>query len=127
MDLYKDINSMPITVFMQFQKYVIIEQGLGSNFQDFGQKLSKLTELVVHEQKEQSLEEIKNLYHLFYSLVDKKGDVKLHAIASLVKGNEGKSEEELGEFVKKNLLSKNVAEIYETYFDLKKKLLQQLH
>lgn len=123
MDLYKDINTMPIKVFMRFQKYVMIEQGLGSNVQDFSTHLAKLNEYIVNNRTENAIEEIKNVFNLFYNIVEKEQDVKLYAIASLVKGNENLGDEELKEFVNKNLLSKVVGEIYETYFDLKKKLL----
>ena len=123
MELYKDINTMPITVFMRFQKYVMIEQGLGSNVQDFSTRLSKLNEYIYHDRKDNALEELKNVFNLFYSIVEKEQDVKLYAIASLVKGNEQLGDEELKEYVTNNLLNKTVNEIYETYFELKKKLL----
>ena len=123
MELYKDINTMPITVFMKFQKYVMIEQGLGSNVQDFSTRLSKMGEYISHNRKDNALEELKNVFNLFYSIVEKEQDVKLYAIATLIKGNEKLSDEELKEYVTNNLIQKTVGEIYETYFELKKKLL----
>lgn len=123
MELYKDINTMPITVFMRFQKYVMIEQGLGSNVQDFSTRLSKLNEYIINNRKDNAVEELKNVFSLFYNIVEKEQDVKLYAIACLVKGNEKLSDDEIKEFVKDRLLNKTVSEIYETYFDLKKKLL----
>ena len=123
MELYKDINSMPITVFMKFQKYVMIEQGLGSNVQDFSTRLSKMGEYISHNRKDNALEELKNVFNLFYSIVEKEQDVKLYAIAVLIKGNEQLGDEEIKDYVSKNLLNKTVEEIYKTYFELKKKLL----
>ena len=108
---------------MRFQKYVMIEQGLGSNVQDFSTRLSKINEYITHNRKDNALEELKNVFNLFYSIVDKEQDVKLYAIAALIKGNEQLGDEELKEYVDTNLLNKTVNEIYETYFELKKKLL----
>jgi hypothetical protein len=63
------------------------------------------------------------VFNLFYSIVDKEQDVKLYAIAVLIKGNEQLGDEEIKDYVSKNLLNKTVEEIYKTYFELKKKLL----
>ena len=108
---------------MKFQKYVMIEQGLGSNVQDFSTRLSKINEYIINNRKDNALEELKNVFNLFYSIVDKEQDVKLYAIATLIKGNEKISDEELKEYVTNNLMNKTVEEIYKTYFELKKKLL----
>ena len=101
----------------------MIEQGLGSNVQDFSTRLSKINEYIINNRKDNALEELKNVFNLFYSIVDKEQDVKLYAIATLIKGNEKISDEELKEYVTNNLMNKTVEEIYKTYFELKKKLL----
>jgi len=123
MELYKDIETMPITVFMKFQKYVLIENGVGTNVQDFSKRLAKLYEYTVNNKPKFVLEEIANLQTLFYNVVEKEQDAKLYALSYLVKGNEQKSEDEVKEFIEKNLKKLTTKYIYELYFELKKKLL----
>jgi len=123
MELYKDIETMPITVFMKFQKYVLIENGVGTNVQDFSKRLAKLYEYTVNNKPKFVLEEIANLQTLFYNVVEKEQDAKLYALAYLVKGNEQKSEDEVKQFIEKNLKKLTTKYIYELYFELKKKLL----
>ena len=123
MELYKDIETMPITVFMKFQKYVLIENGVGTNVQDFSKRLAKLYEYTINNKPKFALEEIANLQTLFYNVVEKEQDAKLYALAYLVKGNEQKSEDEVKQFIEKNLKKLTTKYIYELYFELKKKLL----
>jgi hypothetical protein len=123
MELYKDIETMPITVFMKFQKYVLIENGVGTNVQDFSKRLAKLYEYTVNNKPKFAMEEIANLQTLFYNVVEKEQDAKLYALSYLVKGNEQKSEDEVKEFIEKNLKKLTTKYIYELYFELKKKLL----
>ena len=123
MQLLTDINTMPIKVFMRFQKYVMIEQGIGSNVTDFDKHFNKMYEYISYKKNDEALKECMNLRNLFFNLVEKEQDIKLYAIASVTKGNENFGEDEITDYVNNVLKNKNVEEIYTAYYELKKKLL----
>jgi len=123
MELWSDIDTMPHKVFMRFQRYVMIEQGIGSDVQSFDKLFTKTYEYISHNKMQYAYDEVMNMRNLFFNLVEKEQDPKLSAIAVLVKGNEDKGEDEIDKYVNDVLKHKSVGEIYKTYFDLKKKLL----
>ena len=122
---YSDASLMPILKFKDFQKYCLLESGLGSSFGDIQSKLEKLAMFVNKDLKGDSIQEINNIREAcFYNLNGV--NLKHLSFACLIESINGeavkntKSDlEEALSLLNENGLTQKVLE--DSYKDLKKK------
>ena len=89
-ELYEDIESMPIVAFSKMQKYQLISSGIGDSIGDFEGHFERLFKLVSGENKDKTVIELSNIRHLFWHIMNEISPESL-AFACLVKtinGNE---------------------------------------
>lgn len=63
-------EELPIKRYTKFQKYLLIESGVGSTINEIGTHFSKVFDYLVHKLTDQALQETKNLYYNFYLLLN---------------------------------------------------------
>lgn len=69
-ELYDSIDEMPIENFVQMEKNLIIEGGVGDNIGDFDNRLGLLNQFVSTGHKQKALNEINNMRNLFYNITN---------------------------------------------------------
>lgn len=81
--LYASAEEMPIKRYNKFQKYLLVESGVGSDVESAGRHLSKLFEFIGGSMKDESLVEAKNLFYNFY-MIQQEENLPAMALACLV-------------------------------------------
>ena len=69
-ELYDNIDEIPIINFSQLEKNLIIESGVGASIQDFDQRLNHLTQFISTNHKDKALNEINNMRNLFWNVTN---------------------------------------------------------
>ena len=64
--LYDSIENLPVYLFSKMQKYQMIENGIGKNIAEFDTHLKTTIEYLTHDKKEQAIQELTNMRHLFW-------------------------------------------------------------
>lgn len=68
--LYDSIENMPIVNFQAFNKFMLIDSGIGSDFSDIDNHISKIAKLINSDKKE-ALQELQNMRQSFYFISQK--------------------------------------------------------
>ena len=71
--LYDSCKEMPITRYHELQKLAMIDMGIGSTVEDFNGHFSKLHAYIANNKKEDSINEMKNVFKNFYLMIDRVG------------------------------------------------------
>ena len=71
--LYDSCKEMPITRYHELQKLAMIDMGIGSTVEDFNGHFSKLHAYIANDKKEDSINEMKNVFKNFYLMIDRVG------------------------------------------------------
>jgi hypothetical protein len=125
-EFYNDVSELPFSRFNSFNKYVMLDAELGNTIQDFDKMVSRISEFMDKEMKEDAKRELLNMRIVYHNILHE-NDVKGLAFASMIKKYKGKpvddfSEEKLKELLvelsSKGLTIKDVAD---KNSDLKKK------
>jgi hypothetical protein len=69
-ELYDTCKEMPVTRYNELQKLMLIDVGIGSTVEDFNLRFSKLQSYVEAEKKDESLNEMANLFRSFYLMIN---------------------------------------------------------
>lgn len=69
LELYQTAAELPIKRYSQFQKYNVMESGIGSDMDAIGGHFSKLFEFITYDMKADAMQEAKNLYYNFYTML----------------------------------------------------------
>lgn len=67
---YSAIEELPIKRYSKFQKYNLIESGIGTDIEAIGFHFSKLFEYQSHKMFTEALQETKNLYYNLYMILE---------------------------------------------------------
>lgn len=119
--LYDDIDQMPVNRYMKFNKYLMLNDQIGSSWDDFDQNhMIRIIRLI--EDKEKLLLELKNLRNLFYNLVNEVNP-KLIAFGCLVASVNGESVNDLSFDGLRSLMIR-LGELGLSWSEVKKKLPQ---
>ena len=122
LDLYDNIDQLPIERFNKANKFWMLHDNLGSSFEDIDKNhLSKLA--LISGDKEKCLKEIANLRILIYNIINEVS-VKNMSFACLVSKVNGKPVEDLSDNGLKKLL-KELSDKGLTNEVLKKKLMKR--
>jgi hypothetical protein len=68
--LYHAADELPIKRYSRFQKYNLIESGVGSDMESIAKHFAKLFEFISYKLHKEALEESKNLYYSFYMMLE---------------------------------------------------------
>lgn len=91
-EIYDDINEMPVVRYQRYQKLLLIDAGIGSDLTALDQRLAKVGGFISSGDKENALKELSNLRQSVF-FIQTEFDTKLKAIAALVKSVDGKDVE----------------------------------
>lgn len=87
--IYQSAEELPIMRYARFQRYCILDSGVGSTMDDIGKHFGKLFEFLSHNMNEEAVMEAKNLYYNYFIILE---DLSLNgmAFASLIYSINGK-------------------------------------
>lgn len=88
-ELYDSIDELPIKRFHKFNKYLLVDAGVGSDLNDINEKIGKIMRYVDRSDKVNARIELENLRQAMY-LVTQETNPKHLAFMVLVKSIEGK-------------------------------------
>lgn len=96
LSLYNAAEELPIKRYSKFQKYMLIETGVGSDLESIGKHFSKLFAFLGQKLVPESFQETKNLYYNFFMLLE---EINIPGIAftCLVHSIDGKEINDLSE------------------------------
>ena len=69
-ELYDNIDEMPIQNFAQLEKNLIIEGGVGASIGDFDLRFSSLVQFISSGHKEKAMNEVNNMRNLFWNITN---------------------------------------------------------
>lgn len=122
--LYDSIDEMPIENFQKYNKYIIIDAGLGSDIDSVDEHIVQLAKLINSDDKKKAMQELQNMRQNMHMIVSGISP-RYMAFAALIYSIDGKKVESQSDTSLQELLSDlKKAEhnsIIETLFQLKKK------
>lgn len=126
--LYDSIDELPITRFHKYNKYLLIDSGIGSDLSDIDSHIERLYRYISHDSKH-AVQELQNLRQSLY-MVSQEISAKFLSFAVLVESIDGVKRDDLSDEGMKNTLellkempNGMISEIVES---LKKKLDSEL-
>ena len=87
--LYDDIEDMPIANFQKYNKYLLIDSGIGSDSNDIDSHISKIAKFIKNDDKGKALQELQNMRQNIY-MINSHISPKYMAFAALIKSIDGK-------------------------------------
>lgn len=66
-EIYDSIDDLPIRRFHKFNKYMLIDSGIGSDLNDINSHISKIAKFI-HKDKKDALKELENLRQSLYMI-----------------------------------------------------------
>jgi hypothetical protein len=67
--MYNSAEELPIKRYSKFQRYNILESGVGSDIESIGSHFGKMFEFLNYKMNEEALQEAKNLYYNFFLIL----------------------------------------------------------
>lgn len=127
--LYDSIDEMPIANFQKYNKYVLIDSGIGSDLDSVDKHVVDLAKIIKSGDKAKAIQELQNLRQNMHMIVQGVSP-KYLAFAALIYSINGKVQKDLSDSGLKSILSE-ISEIkHSTLIDLliwlKKKLSTEL-
>lgn len=87
--LYDDIEDMPIVNFQKYNKYLLIDSGIGSDSNDIDSHIMKIAKFIKSDDKGKALQELQNMRQNMY-MITSNISPKYMAFASLIHSIDGK-------------------------------------
>lgn len=88
-EIYDSIDMLPITRFHKYQKYLLVDSGVGSDIQAFDQRVEKARRFMMAGQTDKAIKEFENLRQCVFMIQSEISPRHL-AFACLVKSIDGK-------------------------------------
>jgi len=95
-EMYDSIEDMPITRYNSFNRYSIIDSGLGNTFGDVDQKITETIGLVNSDAKEKAIQSLMNMRNTYYFLFENI-DPKSSSFICMIKSIDGKPNDDISE------------------------------
>lgn len=102
--LYDSIDEMPIVNFQKYNKYLLIDSGIGSNVDDYNEHITRIIQYIKANKKEELTKELTNTRQLLY-MINSGISPKYLAFAALIAEFDGKKVYDLSDDNLKNILS----------------------
>lgn len=123
--VYDSIDEMPIANFQKYNKYLMIDSGIGSDVDDIDAHITKIAKYIKSKDEKKALLELQNMRQSMY-MVNSEISPKYLAFAALIHSIDGKEVTDLSDDGLKALLEeiKHIkhSKVIEFLFWLKKKL-----
>ena len=123
--VYDSIDEMPIANFQKYNKYLMIDSGIGSDVDDIDAHITKIAKYIKSKDEKKALLELQNMRQSMY-MVNSEISPKYLAFASLIHSIDGKEVTDLSDDGLKALLEEikqiKHSKVIEFLFWLKKKL-----
>jgi hypothetical protein len=128
-EVYDNIEEMPMRRFHAFNKFMLIDSGIGSTLQDFDTHLAKARAYVATKKNEQAMTELDNLRQNYFFIMEGISP-KYMAFATLVARIDGKECNDLSEDgirkVLETIADAPISTLNETFEGVKKKIEEDL-
>lgn len=130
-ELYDSIEDMPITRYNSFNRYSIIDSGLGNTFADVDQKITETIGLLNSDQKEKAVQSLLNMRNTYYFMFENI-DPKCNSFLCMIKSIDGVPNDDISENgllkAKDRLLKTKISRqmIITLLGEIKKKLMMSL-
>lgn len=125
--VYDSIDEMPIANFQKYNKYLMIDSGIGSDVDDIDAHITKIAKYIKSKDEKKALLELQNMRQSMY-MVNSEISPKYLAFAALIHSIDGKEVTDLSDDGLKALLEEikqiKHSKVIEFLFWLKKKLLR---
>lgn len=86
--LYDSIDELPISAYQRYNKFLLIDAGIGSSVDDFDAHIVKLAKLIGNNDREKAMQELQNMRQNLY-MVNSSISPKYLAFAALVHSIDG--------------------------------------
>lgn len=93
---YDSIEDLPMTRYQKFNKFLLIDAGLGSDVEHFAEHANRIAAFIRQDKKEDALKEVRNLTQCV-QLVASEVSPAFLAFAALIKSIDGKPVDDLSE------------------------------
>ena len=90
--LYDSVDELPISAYQRYNKFLLIDAGIGSSIDDFDAHLVKLAKLIGNNDREKAAQELQNMRQNLY-MINSKISPKYLAFAALIYSIDGKKVE----------------------------------
>lgn len=103
--LYDSVDELPIGAYQRYNKFLLIDAGIGSSVDDFDAHIVKLAKLIGNNEREKAMQELQNMRQNLF-MVNSKVSPKYLAFAALVYSIDGKKVEAVSDDDYSELLAK---------------------
>ena len=103
--LYDSVDELPIGAYQRYNKFLLIDAGIGSSVDDFDAHIVKLAKLIGNNEREKAAQELQNMRQNLY-MINANISPKYMAFAALVYSIDGQkieavSDDDYGELLAK--------------------------
>lgn len=127
--IYDSIDEMPIVNFQKYNKYLLIDSGIGSDADDIDAHITRIAKFIKANNNKKAMQELQNMRQNMY-MVNNEISPKYLAFAALIQSVDGKEISDLSDDSLKNTLNDIKAIKHSTIVDflvwLKKKVATEL-
>ena len=103
--LYDSVDELPIGAYQRYNKFLLIDAGIGSSIDDFDAHIVKLAKLIGNNEREKAIQELQNMRQNLF-MINSKVSPKYLAFAALVYSIDGKKIEAVSDDDYSELLAK---------------------
>lgn len=103
--VYDSIDEMPIINFQKYNKYLLIDSGIGSDVDDIDAHIARIAKFIKSNNAKKALQELQNMRQNMY-MVNSEISPKYLAFAALIHSIDGKEVNDLSDDGLKNVLAK---------------------
>ena len=90
--LYDSVDELPIGAYQRYNKFLLIDAGIGSSVDDFDAHIVKLAKLIGNNEREKAIQELQNMRQNLF-MINSRVSPKYLAFAALVYSIDGKKVE----------------------------------
>lgn len=127
--VYDSIDELPMVRFHKYQKYLMIDSGVGSDLRSFDERAERIRRFLMNNEPDKAIQEMNNLRQCVY-LIQSEINPKHLAFATLVKDIDGFPQDDLSDEGLKRVLETlgdgTIEEVAETTNAAKKKIESEL-
>ena len=102
--VYDSIDEMPIVNFQKYNKYLLIDSGIGSDADDIDAHITRVAKFIKANNSKKALQELQNMRQNMY-MVNNEISPKYLAFAALIQSVDGKEISDLSDDSLKNTLN----------------------
>lgn len=103
--VYDSIDEMPIVNFQKYNKYLLIDSGIGSDADDIDAHIARIAKFIKSNNAKKALQELQNMRQSMY-MVNSEISPKYLAFAALIHSIDGEEVNDLSDDGLKNVLAK---------------------